>query len=118
MKLTHGDFEEVEMPDILEYLLYNNADWNEVPFLYMDEKVVSEVGNEYIHALIMFPTGSLMVCGNVKAHKQGNYGNYIRQDTCLYDVEFPDGEVTLLMAHAIEQAMHFKCDGQDQVLTT
>ncbi len=55
--------------------------------------------------------------GIAKAHKQDLDGNPIGcrsdnpiLDTWLYDVEFPNGEVTPLTANAIAQAMYAQCD--------
>ncbi len=66
-----------------------------------------------------------MMRGTVKARKRDLVGNPIgRQsdnpilDTRLYDVEFPDGEVTPLMANAIAQAMYlqYNTEGNEYLL--
>ncbi len=36
----------------------------------LDEEVTPEVGNEYMHASIMLPRGSQLMCGTVKARKR------------------------------------------------
>ncbi len=58
-----------------------------------------------------------MICGTVKACKQdldsnsiGCRSNNSILDICLYDIEFPDGEVILLTANMIAQAMYAQCD--------
>ncbi len=60
-----------------------------------------KAGDEYISVSIMFPHESQMVHSTVKACKQDLNGNPLRycsdnptQDTYLYEVEFPDGNVT------------------------
>ncbi len=70
-----------------------------------------------MHTLVMLPHGSGMMCGTVKAQKRDLDGNLIRRrsdnqilDTQLYDVEFPDREVTPLTTNAIAQAMCAQCD--------
>ncbi len=57
------------------------------------------------------------MCGTVKARKRDLDGNPIGcqsdnpiLDTQLYDVKFPNGEVTPLTANAIAQAMYAQCD--------
>ncbi len=64
----------------------------------LDEEVTPEVGDEYVHASVMLPC---VVHGTVRAFKQGLDGNPIGcwsdspiLDMHLYDMEFPDGEVT------------------------
>ncbi len=54
-----------------------------------------------------------MVHSTVKADKQDKDGNPIGSlsdnpilDTCLYDIEFLDGEVTLLTANAVARAIY------------
>ncbi len=73
----------------------------------------------------MLLRGSQMMQGTMKACKRDLDGNPIGRwldnpilDTRLYDVEFPDGEVTLLMANAIAQAMYVQCnvDGNEYLL--
>lgn len=70
-----------------------------------------------MHVSVMFLYGSQMTCCTVKAHKQDLDGNPIGcrsdnpiLDTCLYDMKFPDGEVTLLRANMIAKAMYSQCD--------
>ncbi len=79
----------------------------------LDEGVTPEVGDEYMHALLH---ESQLMCGTVRAHKQDLDGNPIGfqsdnpfLDTQLYNVEFPNGEVTPLTANAIVQAMYYVC---------
>ncbi len=57
------------------------------------------------------------MCGTVKACKRDLGGNPIGLqsdnsilDTQLYNVEFPNGEVTPLTANSIVQAMYVQCD--------
>ncbi len=76
-KLTRAELEEVGIPDIPEYLPYTDEDQNEMMFPDLDEEVTPEAGDEYVHALIMFPRGSQMMQGTVEASKQDPDGNPI-----------------------------------------
>ncbi len=83
----------------------------------VDEEVTPEVGDEYVHALVMLPHGSGMMCGTVKAQKWDLDGNPIGcqsdnpiLDIRLYDVKFPNGEVTPLTANATVQAIYAQCN--------
>ncbi len=124
-KLTGAELEEVGVLDTPEYLPYADEDQNEMTFPDLDDKVTPEAGDEYVHASVMPPRGSQMMQGTVKARKQDLDGNLIGRrsdnpilDTLLYDIEFPDGEVTLLTANAIAQAMYAQCnvDGNEHLL--
>ncbi len=116
-KLTRSELEEVGIPNTPEYLRYADEDQNKMTFPDLDEEVTPEAGDEYVHASVMLPRGSQMMHGTVKARKRDLDGNPIGcqsdnpiLDTQLYDVEFPDGEVTPLTANAIAQAMYTQCD--------
>ncbi len=116
-KLTHAEVEEVSIPDTPDYLSYSDEDQSETMFPDLDEEVTPEVGDEYVHASVMLPRGSQLMRGTVKACKWDLDGNPIGWqsdnpilDTWLYDVEFPNGEVTLLIANAIAQTMNSQCD--------
>ncbi len=70
-----------------------------------------------MHSLVMLPHGSQLIHGTVKAHKRDLDANPIGHqsdnpllDMQLYDVEFPNGEVTPLTANTIAQAMYAQCD--------
>ena len=91
----------------------------------LDKEIMPEVGDEYVHALVMLPRGSQMTCGTVKVRKQDLDDNPIGcqsdnpiLDTRLYDIEFPDGKVTPLMANTIVQAMYTQSnvDGNEYLL--
>ncbi len=116
-KLTRAELEEVGIPDTPEHLPYVDEDQNKRTFPDLDEEVTPEAGDEYVHALVMLPCGSQMMSGTVRARKRDLDGNPIGcrsdnpiLDTRLYDIEFPDGEVTPLTANAIAQAMYAQCD--------
>ncbi len=73
--------------------------------------------DEYVHTSVMLPHGSQVMHDMVKACKQDLNGNPIgRQpdnlilDMHLWNIEFPDGEVTLLTANIIAQAMYAQCN--------
>ncbi len=78
----------------------------------MDNEVTPEAGNEYVHALLMLLHGSQLMRVTVKARQWDLDGNPIGcqldnpiLDTQLYDIKFPNGEITPLTANAIVQAM-------------
>ncbi len=61
----------------------------------------------------MIPHRSQMASGSVKEQKPDHDGNPIELwsdnpilNTCLYDIEFPDGEIIPLTANALAQAMY------------
>ncbi len=91
----------------------------------LDDEVTPEVGDEYMHALVMLQQGSGMMHGTLKACKQDLNGNPIGccldnpiLVTWLYDVEFLDGKVASLTANAIAKAMYAQCkaDGNEYLL--
>ncbi len=116
-KLTHAELEEFGIPDTLEYIPYSGEDQNKKTFPDLDEEITPEVGNDYMHALVMLLCGNQLMHGTVKVHKRDLDGNPIGCQldnpilgTWLYDIEFPDGEVAPLTANAIAQAMYAQCD--------
>ncbi len=111
--LRNATYTTKGIPETLEYLPYSDEYQNKTKFPDLDEDVTPEVGDKYMHALVMLPHGSQMVHGTVKVHKRDLVGNPIGcqsdnpiLDTQLYDIEFPDGEVTLLTENVIAQAMY------------
>ncbi len=88
-------------------------DQNEAMFPDLDELVTPKVGDKYVHRSIMLPHGYQVIYGTMKACKQENDGKPIGcqsdssiLDRHLYDVQFLHGEVPLLTANAIAQAMY------------
>ncbi len=84
---------EVGIPDTPEYILYTDEDKNDTKFPDLDEEITSEVGDEYVHALVMLLLGSQMMCGTIRACKRDLDGNSIGcqlensiLDTQLYDI--------------------------------
>ncbi len=86
-KLTRTELEEVSIPDTPEYIPYADEDQNEMTFPDLDEEVTPEVGDKYVHALVMFARGSEMMQGTVKARKWDLDGNPIghRSDNPILD---------------------------------
>ncbi len=66
-KLTHAKLEEVGIPNTPEYIPYSDDNQNETMFPDLDEEITSEVGNEYVHALVMLLHGNQLMHGTVKA---------------------------------------------------
>ncbi len=110
-RLTCVKLEEVGMTDTLQYVLYADKNQHETTFPDLDEETMPEVGDEYVHTLVMLLRGSQMMCGTVRACKQDLDGNPILPtnpilDMQLNDIKFSNGEVNLLTANAITQAMY------------
>ncbi len=76
-KLTHAELKEVGVPDTLEYVPYADEDQNDMTFPDLDDEIMPQVGDEYVHALVMLPQGSQMMRITVRAHKGGLDGNPI-----------------------------------------
>ncbi len=116
-KLTCDELEELGIPDNVGYVPYADGDWNKMTFPDLNEEVTPQVGNEYVHASVMFPLKSQMMKGTVKACKQNQDGNHIG---CwldnpilvmhLCDVGFLYGEMIPLTANIIAQAMYTQRD--------
>ncbi len=70
IKLMHNKLEEIGMPDMLEYMPYDDEDQNNNTYPDLDEEVMSEVGNEYVHASVLFLYGSQMMHITVKECKK------------------------------------------------
>ena len=54
---------------------------------------------------ILLPRGDRMARNQVEHQKQDANGN-----PCLYEVEFPGGEITELAANIIAELMYAQCD--------
>ncbi len=67
----------IKIPNTPNYLPYSDEDQNKTTFGDLDEEVMPEVGNKYVHASIMLPCGSQLMHGTVKACKQDLDGNPI-----------------------------------------
>ncbi len=62
MQSLCDELEEVSIPDTPEYLPCTDKDQNKAMFPDLDKEIMLEVGNEYVHASIMLPHGSQIVC--------------------------------------------------------
>ena len=76
-----------------------------------------EIGDEYLNAQVSLPHHGQKITGRVKARKRDADGNLQGTrhenpilDTRVYEVEFPDGEVTALAANVIAENMWAQCD--------
>ena len=84
--------------------------WDEEP------KVIPEWRVQYVNAEILLPRGDTIARGQVVCWKYDANGNPIGRsnqnpilDTCLYEVEFPGGQVTELAANIIAESMYAQC---------
>ncbi len=107
-QFVYAKLNEVGIPDTLDYLPYAEKDLNKMTFPDLDEEITPEVGDENIHASIMLPRGSQMMCSTVKAWKHDLYGNPIGGrsdnpflDTHLHGIELPDRELTPLTTNML-----------------
>ncbi len=66
-KLTCGEFEELGIPDIPEFLPYSGEDQNKATFPDLDDEVTPELGDKHIHASTMLALGGQIVCSTLKA---------------------------------------------------
>ena len=54
-KFTHAKLEEVGIPETPEYVQYSDEDHNKTTFPDLDEEIMPELGDEYVHVSIMLP---------------------------------------------------------------
>ena len=81
-----------------------------------DEDVTPEAGDEYVGAQVALPRGPTLSSGRVSRRKRNDDGT-IRGtrndnpilDTRVYEVVFPDGEVTEYGANVIAENMWAQC---------
>ena len=73
--------------------------------------------DQYVNAEILLLKGDKLARGQVVHWKHNANGNQIVRsnqnpilDTCLYEVEFPEGEMTKLVANIIAESMYAQCD--------
>ena len=93
--------------------------YDDVPFDILEEELMPtpESGDEYVNAEVMLPRGNAMQRGRVVKRKRDDDGNIVGTananpilDTRVYEVMFPDGEVTELAANTIATSMYAQCD--------
>eukprot|EP01082_Thalassiosira_pseudonana_P005598 g5187.t1 g5187 contig19:120121-121928(-) len=93
--------------------------YDDVPFNILEEELMPtlESGDEYVNAEVMLPRGDAMQRGRVVKRKRDDNGNIVGTananpilDTRVYEVMFPDGEVTELAANTIATSMYAQCD--------
>ncbi len=76
-KITHNELKVVSTPNMPEYIPYSDEDQNETDFPDLDQEIIPEVRNEYVHAPVMLPHGRQMICSTVITCKQDPDGNPI-----------------------------------------
>ena len=134
---TDGDFEDVPETETPAYDFYGDSDpkqqpeapdAEEKPYQLLmgeggtvDAIPTPEMGDEFLNASIMLPRGSGHCRGKVVSRKRDEDGNpigrrsdsgHLVNDTRMYLVEFPDGEVTELTANTIATTMYANCDDE------
>ena len=82
-----------------------------------DVDVTPEVGDEYVGAQVMLPHGSTYSSGHVVRRQrnddgsaQGTRNDNLILDGRVYEVVFPDGEITEYGANVIAHTMWAQCD--------
>ena len=87
------------------------------PMLVEEPEVTPRVGGPYVNAEKLLLRGDRMARGQVVCQKHDADGNPIGRsnqnpilDTCLYDVDFPVGEMTELAANIIAESIYTQCD--------
>ena len=85
----------------------------------LDEEleVTPELGDQYVNAEILLPREEKMAWGQMVCQKHDADNNLIGRsnqnpilDICLYEVEFPGGEMTELAANIISESMYAQCE--------
>jgi hypothetical protein len=84
-----------------------------------DYDEIVESYNQYVRAQVNLPEGNLYVAGQVKQQKCGADGLPIGHahtnpilDTCVCEVEIPDGGVVDYAANVIVECMYAQCDAE------
>ena len=113
------DLVELSVEDTLQYDPYKDKLKNAktLPFLNEEPEVTPEWRDQYVNEEILFLRGDKMPRGCMICQKHDADGNPIGRsnqnpilDTCLYEVEFPQGEMTELTANIIAESMYAQCD--------
>ncbi len=115
--LARGQLEEVGLIDTPDTQPYLDNQQTDKTFPVLKEEVTPEAGDKYIQASIMIPRGNTFTRGTVVSCKCDAEGNTIGRaydnpilDSCIYEIEFADDEVTTLTANTIAKAMYAQCD--------
>ena len=81
------------------------------------DNATPEEGDMYLGAEVTLPQGDKMVAGKVRRRKRNSSGELFGRshrnpmhDTRIYEVEFPDGEVSEYAANTIAENMFMQCD--------
>ena len=113
------DLEDIGLENAPQYDLYEDKMHNEQTFSQLAEELepMSEAGDQYIEAEIMFPRRDEMARDHVVTQSHDASGNIMGaaqanpiMDTRLYQVEFIGFEVTELTANVIAESMYAQCD--------
>jgi hypothetical protein len=82
-----------------------------------DEEPTPELGDNYLHAEVLLPRGDTTQTGRVIGRKRDAFGNPVGienpnpiLDTRVYQVEFPDGDISEYSANVIAENMWSQCD--------
>ncbi len=82
-----------------------------------DLEMTPEVGDNYLNTEISVPQGGTLLKGHVTARKRDKDGNPVGLananpilDTREYTFTFNDGDVTVMSANLIAEAMYAQCD--------
>ena len=102
----------------LQYNPYEDELQNAKMFPMLDkEPEVTPEGGQYVNAEILLPRGDTTARGQVVCQKHDTDGKLIGRSnqipifvTCLYEVEFPWGEMTELASNIIAESMYAQCD--------
>ena len=113
------DLVELGVEDILQYNPYEDRSQNVQMFPILDKEpqVNPEWGGQYVNAEILLLRVDRMARDQVVHQKQDAENNPIGRsnqspifDTCLYTVEFFEGEIKKLAANIIAESMYAQCD--------
>ena len=124
---TVKDFDDMGAEETPVHEKYEDGvDDDDAPIPPADElEPTPEAGDNYVNTEVMLPRGDGMARGRVVRRKRDADGNLVWRantnpilDSRVYEVEFPDGEVTALTANVIADAMFSQCDedGNEYIL--
>ena len=120
-----ADFDGFEDAEPAPPDLYEDDDGEKHEHVPDADDITPETGDEYVGAEVNLPRGGVMRSGKVTGRKRSADGSLLGTrndnpilDTRMYEVEFPDGEVTEFTANVIAENMWAQCnlDGTQQIL--
>ena len=105
--------------ETLELESYDDADNGKTPLAQDIDRVDTDTHDQYVGDQVELPIGDKMPTGKVVGRKQdfdgeakGTTNTKPILDTRMYDVNFPNGEITEYLANVIAKNMFAQCDAE------